>query len=267
MKRFLIILAIFFLLSSVLYFFRYDIKRALFKEFYHYLKQYDSKREKTIGSEKNRIIKVLNNYRNNPIGIDLSHYQGKINWKQIDTIYNNFKIKFVVIRATAGINKKDKYFDYNWEMASEKKLIRGAYHYYRPNENSIKQATNFINNVKLHKGDLPPVLDIEELSVIQTEKSLKTGLLRWLNKIEEYYGVKPIIYTGEKFFLSYLNNSDFNKYHLWIANYNNQKGPFIKNYILWQFTDKGQLKGLNENVDLNIFNGTFSDLQKLLIKK
>ena len=61
-------------------------------------------------------------------------------------------------------NHKDTKFDYNWKQAEKQNLLRGAYHYYRPNENSTEQANFFIKTVKLGKGDLPPILDIEKYS-------------------------------------------------------------------------------------------------------
>ena len=72
---------------------------------------------------------------------------------------------------------------------------------------------NFIKNVKLAPGDLPPILDIEKMSDIQSSDNLLKGIANWLEIIENHYGVKPIIYSGAHFFNDYLK-SNFNNYFL-----------------------------------------------------
>src|SRR5690606_11257470 len=93
---------------------------------------------------------------------------------------------FIYIRATMGEKAKDSKFKTNWKAVKKRNKLRGAYHYFRPNENSIKQANNFIKTVDLEPGDLPPVLDIEEMPRNQSMDSLKTGLKRWLVQSEEH---------------------------------------------------------------------------------
>ena len=94
-------------------------------------------------------------------GIDVSEYQGIINWNQLETLKDEGGPSFVIIRSTAGQDHRDRYFTSNWRESKQKQIIRGAYHYYRPNENGIEQAEFFIKNVKLSPGDLPPIIDIE----------------------------------------------------------------------------------------------------------
>ena len=91
-------------------------------------------------------------------GIDVSHHQGKINWSEVKASPDS--IKFVFIRSTMGVDGKDKRFQYNWRKAKAKGFICGAYHYYRPNENSTKQFNNYAASVKLHDDDFMPILDI-----------------------------------------------------------------------------------------------------------
>ncbi len=202
--------------------------------------------------------KQLNKYTY--FGIDVSEYQKDIDW---ETVFENQNIDFVIVRATAGRNKKDKTFNNNWKALADNDVIRGAYHYYRPNENSEKQAKFFIKNVKFSNGDLPPILDIEKYSKIQSINSLKTGVLNWLKIVEEHYGVKPIIYTYNKFYTSTLkNDSRFDKYPVWIAWYNTEKDPdnILKGWVFWQFTDKGIIKGIEGEVDINVFNPYYSSI-------
>lgn len=143
-----------------------------------------------------RIYEVLHKHDQNAIGFDVSEYQGNIDWEQTYHIDEAFELSFVFVRATAGSNKKDARFHENWKGAKARQLICGAYHYYRPNENSLDQAQNFIQQVRLQKGDLPPVLDIERLPKSQSIARLKMGLRRWLEVVEAHYKVKPIIYSG-----------------------------------------------------------------------
>lgn len=210
-----------------------------------------------------RNYNVLSDYADKVVGIDVSQYQGTIHWDEVAAVENNFPIKFVFIRATVGKNKVDNAFETNWD-ASRKKFIRGAYHYYRPNENSLAQAQNFIANVKLSKGDLPPVLDIEAMPKNQTIDSLKVGLKRWLEKVDAHYQVKPIIYTNEKFYEAFLKE-EFSDYQFWIANYNFFVETMQEDWLFWQFTEKATIPGIKGNVDVNIYNGTPKMLQYMTL--
>ena len=202
-----------------------------------------------------RIHLVLTKHQDKTFGIDVSQYQGEINWNVIDSVENKFPLHFVFIRATAGSNKVDSQFKTNWKSTKNHHLIRGAYHYYRPNENSLQQADNFIKTVQLQKGDLPPILDIEQMPKNQSIAKLKVGLQRWLDIVEAHYKIKPIIYTGERYYEDFLKE-EFSEYSFWIANYNFFEENIKDDWLFWQFTEKASVVGIYENVDLNIFNGT-----------
>jgi lysozyme len=95
---------------------------------------------------------------------------------------------------------------------------------------------------------------------------LQIGLKNWLEIIEKHYGVKPIIYSSDKFNKLNLSTSEFKGYTLWIANYNWVKHPKTKQWSFWQFSKKGKIKGVSEYVDLDVFKGTKKDLERILIK-
>ena len=96
-------------------------------------------------------------------GIDISHYQGNINWKMLEqTRQGQFPVQFIFMKATEGGDYSDKRFVANFDSAKAHGFIRGAYHFYNPKTDVNKQADFFINSVKLEPGDLPPVLDIEK---------------------------------------------------------------------------------------------------------
>lgn len=202
-----------------------------------------------------RNYQVLQKHEGKVVGFDVSEFQGTIDWALVDKIEDKYPLEFVFIRATAGKDRVDRQFETNWLGAKKRKIIRGAYHYYRPNENSLEQAELFIKTVQLQKGDLPPVLDIEKLPKNQSIDSLKTGLKRWLKIIDKHYKVKPIIYTGESYYNDFLKE-EFSEYPFWIANYNFFVEEIGENWMFWQFTEKASVTGIKGNVDVNIYNGT-----------
>ncbi len=212
-----------------------------------------------------RNYQVLEKHEGKSIGLDVSEYQGKIRWTYVDTLENKYPLHFVFIRATVGKDRKDRQFNKNWLGAKENKMIRGAYHYYRPNENSIEQAELFIKTVTLQKGDLPPVLDIEKLPKNQSIENLKLGLKRWLNAVESHYGVKPIIYTGERYYDDFLKE-EFSDYLFWIANYNFYREEIAEDWLFWQFTEKASVPGIKGNVDINIYNGDLQQLRYITVE-
>lgn len=212
-----------------------------------------------------RNIQVLENHKGKVVGIDVSEFQGKVDWEEVEVLEEKYPVQFVFIRATAGNDRVDGQFKKNWEGAKENKIMRGAYHYYRPNENSIEQADLFIKTVKLQKGDLPPVLDIERLPKNQPLDSLKKGLKRWLTKVEKHYQVRPIIYTGERYYSDFLKE-EFSEYLFWIANYNFYREKIEDDWLFWQFTEKASLPGIKHRVDVNIYNGDFEQLQFITVE-
>lgn len=197
-------------------------------------------------------------------GIDVSHHQGKINWGLLKkTNDTRFPIRFVFMKASEGGDFSDKAFAVNFEESRRNGFIRGAYHFYNPKTDPVKQADFFISTVQLTAGDLPPVLDIEVKG--DNERKLRRDLKVWLDKVENHYGVKPILYTSYKFKTRYLNDSVFNSYPYWIAHYYVDSVQYKGQWTFWQHTDVGTLPGIKEQADLNVFNGSFEDLKEMLI--
>ena len=197
-------------------------------------------------------------------GIDVSHYQGDINWKMLEqTRQGKFPIQFIFMKATEGGDYADDRFAANFDSARVHGFVRGAYHFYNPKTDANKQADFFIQSVKLEAGDLPPVLDIEKKG--KDMKKLQTDLKVWLRKVENHYGVKPIIYASYKFKTRYLNDSVFNTYPYWIAHYYVDSVRYDGNWKFWQHTDVGTLPGIDEKVDLNVFNGGKNELDAFCI--
>ena len=198
-------------------------------------------------------------------GIDISHYQGEIDWSMLkQTRSARFPVRFIFMKSTEGGDYSDKTFQANFDSARAHGFIRGAYHFYNPKTDPVKQADFFIHTVRLEKGDLPPVLDIEKKG--KDTKKLQNDLKVWLRKVEAHYGVKPIIYASYKFKTKYLTDSVFNAYPYWIAHYYVDSVRYEGDWKFWQHTDVGTLPGISEQVDLNIYNGSMNSLDSLLIK-
>ncbi|RAR70216.1 GH25 family lysozyme [Flavobacterium aciduliphilum] len=251
---------IFFLAVLLLAFGGYHYQEALL--FYFSFKSDKTYKEERIAQA--RIYQILKAHHDLVFGFDVSQFQGLIHWEAIDSVEHQFPLQFVFIRATAGLDKTDALFNENWQQAKEHLFIRGAYHYYRPNENSTLQAKNFIQVVHLSKGDLPPVLDIEKLPDNQSIDSFKVGLKRWLKLVDDHFHVRPIIYTGEKYYNDFLK-ADFPEYTFWVANYNFFVENIKEDWLFWQFTERAKINGIESKVDLNIYNGTPKMLRYLTI--
>lgn len=193
-------------------------------------------------------------------GIDISHYQFDVDFKQL----KDDEIEFVFVKATEGISFKDDHFKKNWAALEKHNLLRGAYHFYRPSVLGKRQAEEFIKTVPLKSGDLPPVLDLEETDNRSDEIVLK-GVKSWLKTVEAHYGVKPIIYVNQNYYYKYIKGN-LDDYPIWIAAYRWKK-PDVpkKDWMFWQYSDKGWRNGVKVRVDLNVFNGSREDLEKLLI--
>lgn len=249
------------LFFGVVYHYRNGL--AYYFSFKSHKLSYEEAEDKRISDVRN--YQVLQKHEGKAIGLDVSEFQGNIDWDLVETMEENYPLEFVFIRATAGNDKVDARFKENWLEAKKKKIIRGAYHYYRPNENSLQQAQLFIKTVRLRKGDLPPVLDIEKLPKGQSLDSLKIGLRRWLKAVEAHYKVKPIIYSGERYYDDFLKE-DFSDYLFWIANYNFYREKIEEDWLFWQFTEKASVTGIKGNVDVNIFNGDVEQLRFITVE-
>jgi len=199
-------------------------------------------------------------------GIDVSLYQQYVYWPQVKNMQvQNVKIDFVFIKATEGLNNTDKQFRRNWQQAKQAGITRGAYHYFLATKDGKLQALNFIKNVKLQSGDLPPVLDIEELYGVPPD-AMRRRITVWLQTVDSAYHVKPVIYTSADFYQRYLGDA-FNEYPLWVAHYYTNNYPNIKrDWWFWQHNDTGKVNGIAGSVDFNVFNGDSVEFSDILMK-
>jgi GH25 family lysozyme M1 (1,4-beta-N-acetylmuramidase) len=205
-----------------------------------------------------------------PQGIDVSHHQGSINW---NLVYQSGKV-FAFVKATEGYTYNDPRFVTNMTDGNAAGVMMGAYHFARPDNNSatdeanhfVQVAGNYIGN-----GWLPPVLDLEDppgqdLQQLYTPQQLTDWVQTWLTTVENLTGVEPIIYTNGRY-TNYLLSS-LNSYRLWIAEPDGNTNPpdNLGRWTTWafkQYSWTGSVPGISGDVDLNVFNGTMSELTAL----
>lgn len=198
-------------------------------------------------------------------GIDVSRYQHMIAWEEVKEMnVRNIRLGFAFIKATEGLEDTDPQFKRNWRKTKSNDIVRGAYHFFISTKDGKIQAEHFIRRVDLETGDLPPVLDIENhygVPKAQIQKEAK----RWLQTVELYYKIRPIIYTNIDFYNKYLG-SDFDSYPLWIAHYYQPQQPRInRDWVFWQHSDRGNVNGITSKVDFNVFNGDSLEFRSLLV--
>ncbi len=195
----------------------------------------------------------------NAQGIDVSQYQGEINWAEVRAA----AMAFAFIKATEGETLVDPTFETNWAQAKQQGLLRGAYHFYRPQDDATTQAHFFLSTVGFADGDLPPVVDIEVTDGVAASE-IVAGLQTWLSVVADSVGRSPIIYTDLSFWNA-LSTDALSAYPLWIAEYGVDQPTMPEGWTQWQFwqySDSGQVNGVAGAVDLDVFNGTAEALKR-----
>lgn len=198
----------------------------------------------------------------NLTGIDISKYQGKIDFEKVKAA----GIQYVFVRATEGITYQDAFFKQNFKEAREAGLIIGAYHFYETDDDPVSQLKNFTSLVTLQSGDLPPVVDIEKLHD-NDKKDLTSNIQTYLDGLEQHYKTKPIIYSGKNFANKYITS--FSDYPLWLAEYQSLYPTLPQGWdkwTFWQYSQTGKVDGVNTDVDINRYNGAESSFKEILIK-
>jgi lysozyme len=199
-------------------------------------------------------------------GIDVSRYQQLIAWESVAAMnVQGIRMRFAFIKATEGVTNTDPQFGRNWRRSRANGLARGAYHFFIASKDGRLQAEHFIRRVDLEKGDLPPVLDVEQLNGV-SPAVLRREAREWLSIVEEHYGVRPIIYTNVDFYKSNLGK-EFDDYPLWVAHYYEPRQPRIRrDWVFWQHSDEGRVNGIRARVDFNVFHGDSLAFSALLLK-
>ncbi len=198
----------------------------------------------------------------NPVkGLDVSHYDEKIDFSKVRA--SGFE--FCWAKATEGLTYYDKKYSINRVQAKAAGLLFGAYHFFRPGSDPLKQAEHFLSKAKIEKGDLLPAFDWE---VSQGFGDVKKAKL-FLDHVEDAIGKKMVIY-GPPYMLDGLSlSSAFAEYPLWVAHYTNLS-PLIPSpwthCSFHQYSEKGSVPGIPApDEDMDLWNGSLENLKKMVV--
>ena len=192
-------------------------------------------------------------------GVDVSTYQGEVDWPALAAQ----GVDFAFIKATEGSGLQDVRFQENWKNAQAAGVRVGAYHFFSYDSPGETQADNFISAVPVTEGALPPVVDIEfygdKLENLPDETLVDSILRPLLDRLEEHYGVKPILYVTERSYRLYISGK-YAGYPLWVSR--PLLAPLEKDWTFWQYSHSAELKGYQgaeRRIDLNVFRGSWAE--------
>ncbi|TDK38885.1 glycoside hydrolase [Rhizobium deserti] len=193
-------------------------------------------------------------------GIDLSKWNGTaIDWPTV----KKSGVSFVFLKATEGKDRIDPTFEKNWRDAAAVGIPYAPYHFYYFCSTADDQADWFIANVPKASMKLPPVLDVEWNHASKTCKTrpdpqtVRASMQRFMDRIEAYYGKRPIIYTSVDFHKDNLVGA-FNDYPFWVRSVAAHPSKIYegRRWAFWQYTATGVVPGLKGETDINVFAGT-----------
>ena len=192
-------------------------------------------------------------------GIDVSKYQGDIDWAQV----KSSGVKFAYIKATEGGDHIDAKFQQNWNGARAVGLPRGAYHFVYWCRPWHEEMRHFIQTVPREPDALPPVLDVEATPESKKcKRRLERGpvlaeMREMLRAMERHYGKKPVIYSTVDFYEAILSPNELEEYPIWIRS--TKYSPHVKygsrHWHFWQYQSDARIPGIVGNVDRNAFRG------------
>lgn len=196
-------------------------------------------------------------------GVDVSRYQGEIDWKTL----SSQDIRFAYIKATEGSSFVDPQFEKNWKDAGNTDLRIGAYHFFSFESSGEKQAELYCNTVERVSNMLPPAIDVEYYGAFNAKSNIdfnaiKQELRVLIDKLTDEYGMKPVIYCDEKTYDSIVKD-DFSDCDLWYRSVYS-KIPDDIEWTFWQYSNRHALKGYNGKeryIDMNVFCGTASEFE------
>ncbi|MEM1076530.1 MAG: GH25 family lysozyme [Pseudomonadota bacterium] len=200
-------------------------------------------------------------------GIDVSRYQGTVDWKQVQ----KSGVSFAFLKATEGGDLLDPMFKTYWKESKRARVHRSAYHFYYFCRPAVDQARWFIKNVPRDRQAMPHVLDMEwnpfspTCTLRPDGATVRAEARRFLDLLEAHYGRRPIVYSTIDFFrdtgIGRLRRTDF-----WLRAVADHPTTAYgtSNWLIWQYTATGQVPGISGPVDLNAFRGSVDAWKKWL---
>lgn len=182
-------------------------------------------------------------------GIDVSYYQETIDWAKV----SDAGIKFAFVRVSDGLTVADPMFARNWREAQRAGIARGAYQYFRPDQDVLAQAELMIAAVRADRGELPPVIDVETDGGLRPTE-LAARVRAWIDRVRDRLGVEPIVYASPDFWRDNVGGADVGQ-PLWIAHYTTRCPTIPQPWTRWEFwqhSQTGRVAGIAGPVDLDL---------------
>lgn len=198
-------------------------------------------------------------------GIDVSYYQGSIDWASV----KGAGVQFAFIRVSDGLGTPDTKFDSYWAGSRAAGVLHGAYQFFRPSDDPIAQADLLLSKIgnTIAVDDLPPVLDVEATDG-ETPSQVAAKVKQWVDHVSAALGRPPIIYTGYYFWRDSVGGADESASPLWHAQYTSAACPLIadawSDWAFWQYTSTGSVAGIAGSVDVDRWNGDMASLTAFL---
>ena len=201
-------------------------------------------------------------------GVDVSHYNGAIDWTQVATA----SYRFVFAKATEGSTLIDPTYSINRTGGKSLGLRVGAYHFARPAgatdpariANAITQADFLLTVAQPQPGELPPALDLETKGTL-SPAALQTWTDAWLAEIQARIGVNAVVYTSPNFWKTAIADSQTvagGGHRLWVAHWTTNAAPLVPGtnwggfgWTFWQWSDCSHVPGFAHCVDGDRYNG------------
>lgn len=212
----------------------------------------------------NRILAARYDVR----GVDVSHYQGEIDWDVLAAQ----DLDFAWIKATEGASHTDPRFAASWQAATDTDLLVGAYHFMSFESPGAEQAEHLAAVVPATPGTLPPVIDLEFYGTYFEDNPAPSEVHRILDPlvagIEEHYGVQPVVYATQEAYDLYLAGR-YPDLLVWIRSV--AWAPRLSDgraWTVWQYSNRDRLPGydgVEPYIDMNVFAGTRQELEALTL--
>ena len=176
-------------------------------------------------------------------GIDVSRWQGQIDWHSVNT-------DFVIMQAGFGrhSSQKDFQFENNYNGCKAENIPCGAYWYSYADspEDAVREADACLEVIKNKRFEYPIYYDVEEQSVLALGKSKVSAIIRAFLERVESAGYFVGLYLN-----NYVEDDIKNRYAVWVAHYGVSKPSYSGDYGIWQKSSAGRLDGISGNVDLD----------------
>lgn len=199
-------------------------------------------------------------------GIDVSHHNPILNWESV----MEQNITFAYIKATEGNSHLDRNYPYNYDLARKTNIRVGSYHFYTFGLCGKEQARHFLKTAQFNTGDLIPAIDVEHstINIYNKDKNYIDLVIQELkvleNELYNHFGIHPVIYTNKDCYKLYIQNN-FPDNLIWMCDLHKEPSKDIENWRIWQFSHKGELPGIDGDIDLNYYRYSFEEFKELLL--